>query len=141
MEKPICPTCGGIIAPEDINVEEDIAFCRACNRLHPFSQLARSVYVGDVDLEHSPRGTWFDLSGFDIVIGASHRSLRQAFGALFGMLFWNGILSVFVLLNLTATLRHMGVNVPSVSTTQPQFGSHGAGMTIFLWVFLTPFIL
>jgi hypothetical protein len=140
---PTCPQCKGVIPSEDINVASDIAFCRHCNLSHRLSDLTSGTTVDtDVDASRPPDGTWFQRDGRGTVIGASHRSLGQAFGLLLFTLFWNGIVSVFVLLALGSTLQHLGVSVPHWFPAPVMNGkSIPLGMTLFLWLFLTPFIL
>jgi hypothetical protein len=74
-----------------------------------------------------------------VVIGSTNRSIGTAVGALFFCLFWNGIVSVFVCFATVSTVRHLGVPLPSWFPAMK--GSvMPLGMTIFLWLFLTPFI-
>jgi hypothetical protein len=139
---PTCPGCKGVIPSDDVNVVKDIAYCRVCNLSHELSGLMAGVEIDtNLDVSRPPAGTWFRREGIVTVTGASHRSLGQALGLLFFCLFWNGIVSVFVLLAAASTLRHMGVVLPA---SFPAPTSKGAflpvGMTIFLWIFLTPFI-
>lgn len=55
-----CPNCQTLIPAEDINVQKDIALCRACNKVHSLSQdLAEPVSHSGPSLEH-------ELSNFDI---------------------------------------------------------------------------
>jgi hypothetical protein len=137
---PICPRCKGVIPSEDINVANDIAFCRNCDLSHSLSALTSGTIVDEnVDVSRPPAGTWFQRDGNGVVIGATHRSISQAFGLLFFSLFWNGIVSVFVLLALASTLHHFGVPLPRWLPLS-KGNSIPVGMTIFLWLFLTPFI-
>src|SRR5215204_386831 len=110
---PTCPRCKGVIPSEDVNVAKDIAFCRACNLSHELSALTAGVEINpQVDLSRPPQGAWFRREGIVTVTGATHRSLGQALGLLFFSLFWNGIVSVFVLFAIASTLRHIGVQLP-----------------------------
>jgi hypothetical protein len=139
---PTCPRCKQVIPSEDINVANDIAFCRSCNLSHSLAALASgSVVDENVDLSRPPAGTWFQREGDGMVVGATHRSFGQAFGLLFFALFWNGIVSVFVSLAIASTLQHLGVSLPG--WLPPHFlkpTNIPLGLTLFLWVFLTPFI-
>jgi hypothetical protein len=75
------------------------------------------------------------------VVGATHRSLLSAGGLLFFCLFWNGIVSVFVLIAIAGTLEQMGINQPSWFPAPKMDGNPmGLGMVLFLWIFLLPFI-
>jgi hypothetical protein len=114
----------------------------ACNVSHRLSALTSGTVIDeDVDLSRPPAGAWFRRDGLGSIIGSTHRSIGQAFGLLCFCLFWNGIVSVFVLLAIASTLQHLGVPVPHWFPSPTSHGKFMAlGMTIFLWLFLTPFI-
>jgi hypothetical protein len=150
-----CPACDQAIPPDDVNVATNVAYCRACASAHVLAALAgatsdpliaqlaqhaASIVPGDVDLAYPPRGCWYRDDGLEMRLGASCRSIAGAGGLLFFALFWNGIVSVFVMLALASTLRHAGVALPSWFPAPSNMDSMGLGMTLFLWVFLTPFI-
>jgi hypothetical protein len=139
---PVCPRCKTAIRSDDINVATDIALCRVCNIPHKFSALISNANLeASVDLQHPPHGTWYQSSHLQTVIGASHRSLGAALGLLAISLFWNGIVSVFVLLAISGTLANLGVHTPEwFPAPKMNGGPMSIGMTIFLWIFLTPFI-
>jgi hypothetical protein len=142
MSTPTCPKCGQSIPADDINVEKDIAFCRACNLMHKLSAL---VQVNDlqsgVDLNDPPPGAWRRQEGVETVVGATHRALGMALAALVFCLFWNGIVSLFVLHNAAATFRLLHIPAPAwFPAAKMNGGPMGVGMTIFLWIFLTPFM-
>ena len=80
-------------------------------------------------------------SGLGTVIGASHRSIGGAVGMLLIAAFWNGIVSIFVALALSSTLALMSIQTPAWFPGPVMNGrTMGAGVTVFLWVFLLPFI-
>jgi len=139
---PVCPSCGRGIPGQDINVASDIAFCRKCNLTHSLSALASGTVVDpEVDLSQPPAGSWFRRDGDGLVTGATHRSLGQALGLLFFSLFWNGIVSVFVMLAAASTLHRLGVSLPAgFPSTFARSNTLPLGMLVFLWLFLTPFI-
>jgi len=143
MIVPTCSRCGKEIPGEDINVANDVAYCRSCNLSHKLSALTEgSELDAAVDLNHPPAGAWYSNDGAGPVIGATHRSLGSALGALAISLFWNGIVSVFVLVALAGTLRNLGLQLPHWFPAPVMNGSPmGVGVTLFLWLFLTPFIL
>jgi hypothetical protein len=63
-------------------------------------------------------------------------------GTLAASLFWNGIVSVFVLLVTSSTLQHLGITAPHWFPVPEMDGENmGVGMTAFLWLFLSPFIV
>jgi hypothetical protein len=143
MRTPTCTKCGKVIPSEDINVANDVAYCRPCNITYKLSELSDDTVVpAEVDLSRPPNGAWHRRDGMGVVIGASQRSLGTAFGALLFALFWNGIVSVFVAIALGSTLHLMGFPVPKWFPPPMSKGIPiGLGMTIFLWLFLTPFIV
>src|SRR5690349_8668976 len=133
LAAPICGKCQQAIAPADINVGTDIAYCRNCNMAHRLSVLVRSLNLdGAFTPERPLAGTWYRSSPLGTVIGASHRSVGAAVGLLFISLFWNGILSVFVALALSATLTNLGLPVPAwFPGPKMNGGPMGWGITIF----------
>lgn len=132
-----------MISSEDVNVANDVAYCRACNLSHPLSALTHGTELdANIDLNNPPAGASYTSLGMGPVIGATHRSIGTAIGALAISLFWNGIVSVFVLIAIAGTLRNLGLPLPHWFPAPNMNGSPmSVGMTIFLWIFLTPFIL
>jgi len=144
---PTCTRCQRVIPAEDINVARDVAFCRLCNLSHSLAELvneraAEREERDETDLTRPPPGAWYRYDGLATVIGGTHRSSGQAAHLLFFATFWNGILSVFVLLNLASTIRLLGGKPPAWFPDPIMDGDLlGVGMTIFLWIFLLPFIV
>lgn len=143
MVTPTCPKCSRAIFGDDINVAADVAFCRSCNLAHTFSSLAQGSGISpDVDLSRPPEGAWHRPSPLGATIGASHRSMAGAVFMFAFAGFWNGVISIFVFLALAATLGHLGVEPPAFLPEPIMNGKPmGVSATLFLWVFLTPFIL
>lgn len=143
MVTPVCQKCRKTIPAEDVNVAQDVAFCRWCNVAYVLSELTHEAATAvEVDLSRPPSGVYVRNDGVWRVIRASHRSWTTAAGLLFFCLFWNGIVSVFVLLALASTLMHLGVNLPEwFPSIDMKKNAMPLGMTIFLWIFLTPFIV
>lgn len=139
----VCPRCKAEIPLADVNVATDVALCRACNQIYSLAALRDSATLdAGVDLATPPAGAWIRDDGVRTRIGASARSLAGALGLLAISLFWNGIVSVFVLVVLASTLTHMGVTLPHWFPAPKMNGSPmSIGMTIFMWIFLSPFIL
>jgi hypothetical protein len=139
---PTCNKCGQVIASEDVNPANDVAYCRRCNLAHSLAQLVRGSGIDPtVDTNNPPVGAWCRDDGIDRTIGATHRSAGGAIGALLIGLFWNGIVSIFVLIALASSLRHLDIPLPEWFPAPDMSGSPmSVGMTIFLWIFLTPFI-
>lgn len=142
MMAPTCPKCLTVLPADDINVAKDLAYCRACNLAHALSDLVDDeILANPPDLQHPPAGTWHEPGTVDTVIGASHRSWAAALGSLAVCLFWNGIVSVFVLVALSGTLYNLGVELPSwFPAPEMNDKTMGWGAVLFLWLFLTPFI-
>lgn len=138
---PTCPQCGELIADADVNVGEGVAYCRRCHLLHRLAELLQSPELTFApELDQPPPGTWLREDGFSTVVGATHRSLAQALGLLFVMCFWNGIVSLFVTVATLGTLQYFHVPPPSwIPHLKGNFPQ--GGMLVFLWLFLTPFIL
>ncbi|WCJ59415.1 hypothetical protein NXS98_17115 [Fontisphaera persica] len=143
MITPVCQKCRKTIPAEDVNVAQDVAFCRWCNVAYVLSELTHEAEASPaVDVSRPPEGASVRNDGVWRVIRATHRSWGSAAGLLFFCLFWNGIVSVFVLLALASTLMHLGVTLPEwFPAMDMKKNSMPLGMTIFLWIFLTPFIL
>ena len=143
MTVPFCPKCQGLLPAADINVAKDLAYCRACNLAHALSGLVaeQELVSAPCDLQRPPAGTWYDQGPVDTVIGASHRSWPAALGALAVCLFWNGIVSVFVLIALSDSLHKLGIEAPAWFPA-PKMNDRTMdwGAVVFLWLFLTPFI-
>ena len=131
-----------MIPTADVNVATDVAYCRACNLAHALSALAHGTTLDqNVDLGRPPAGAWYRSEGTRQVIGATNRSLGGAIGLLLVALFWNGIVSVFVLVTIAATMHNLGITPPFwFPAPKMNGGEMGVGMTLFLWIFLSPFI-
>ena len=144
MPTPTCSKCRRVIPSDDINVAQDVAYCRGCNLSYRLSELtAGQENFANLDLQRPPPGAWYSSGGGGTVVGATNRSLGVALGALFIAVFWNGIVSVFMAIAIAATLNNLHLPVPAWFPAPKMSGENGmmgAGMTLFLWLFLTPFI-
>ena len=154
MAAVICLECGDEIGPDDVNVGEGVAYCRGCGSLSRLSEILDQA-EGDredpfhpsaperqVDPDVPPRGCAIRDDGLQTTLRASARSAGGIAGGLFATLFWNGIVSIFVLVAIAGTLHHILGSVPSWFPA-PNFSSGGGmplGMVLFLWIFLLPFI-
>ncbi|NLB68716.1 MAG: hypothetical protein GX804_03385 [Lentisphaerae bacterium] len=140
---PKCPECGNAITGDDINVSNNIAYCRVCNVAHKFSTLLSIGNLTDnIDINSPPGGVRLETHGNNLNIDVSNRSIGTAIGMLFFALFWNGIVSIFVLLVTASTLQHLNVPIP-VWFPMPVTNEDlmDVRTTVFMWVFLTPFII
>jgi len=137
-----CPLCRNQIPGDDVNVATDVAFCRSCNQTYKLSKLQDAAALAAVNVDDPPAGCWVRDDGDGVRIGASTRSASSFFGLTFFAAFWNSIVGVFVAITLASTLSHLGVTLPAWVPSPNQGGAPlGTGMTAFMWLFLTPFIL
>jgi len=139
----VCPKCNGPIPPADVNVAEGVALCRACSTVSRLTDLINAPELAAVDPTGTPpAGCWFSSDGAQTVVGCSARSAAGAGAAIGIALFWNGIVSVFVLCAIGSTIQHIMGSIPAWFPAPPMNGQSGIplGVTIFLWFFLLPFI-
>ncbi len=143
----ICLNCGEAILETDVNVSADTAFCRACESLTRLSELlhesAGGTSLADVDTKMPPRRCFSRDDGLvQIVSAGGGAGCGTVAGVLFFCLFWNAITGIFVLIALVSTLQHMGVYLPAWFPAPDMDGDGmSLGETMFMWCFLTPFIL
>lgn len=148
MAMNVCPACGQPIATQDINVAQGVALCRSCGTLTRLSDLVDQSAAGPASLTAPPSGCFYeDQMGGGVIISASQRSIGTALGTLLFCLFWNGIVSIFVLLALAGIYRHLVGPVPAWFPIPHGKGAKGDlgpdmdwGTTLFLCIFLTPFV-
>lgn len=140
MLTPTCPKCHRVIPGDDINVANDTAYCRQCNLAYKLSALVHTESDLNLNLNEPPDGAWYLQEGTKTIAGATNRSWGMALGALAFGLFWNGIVSVFVLINIAGTLHNFHISLPAWFPAPSKVDNMTVGMTIFLWIFLTPFM-
>jgi hypothetical protein len=121
--EPTCPRCSEAIAPENVNVKADVAYCRACNETFPLSQMVDRASRAPERTERPPNASvvFASVRGEHLAASLPRGSSRAlGCGMLFFTLFWNAITWFFVL------------GPPS----------EGEGpMRYFLFLFMIPFIL
>lgn len=139
-----CPKCRAEISVADLNIQEGVGFCRVCQTLTRLRDLAEDPELAEVDTSKPPNGCFLRDLGGETVVTASTRSIGGAIVTFAIAAFWNGIVSVFVLLAIGATLHHIFGSVPAWFPA-PSSGHNDLGDSlgelIFLWLFLTPFIV
>lgn len=144
-----CPSCSAPIPLDDINVSEGVALCRPCGKLFKLSQLAEDPELAQAkeDLRSGqvpPGCTVVDRGMGEIVVRASARSFVAAGGLMFFALFWNSIVSVFLVVALaglyTSTIGPLPSWAPA-PTSSSGSGPMGVGMSIFMLLFMVPFVL
>ncbi|MBX3402104.1 MAG: hypothetical protein KF699_01700 [Phycisphaeraceae bacterium] len=148
-----CP-CGQDIPIADINVAEGVALCRGCGKLSRLMDLATPLEEAaaiEAANAEPPKGCRIDDLGGQVVLVASARSLTTAGPLLFFAAFWISIVSVFVLIAIAGLWTNFVGPIPSwFPAPAANNGSGGSnnsigsgmplGMTLFLCVFLIPFV-
>jgi hypothetical protein len=140
MSQNFCPVCDAVLEASAINIAEGVALCPACGKLSRLAEVAEHKRPLAETLVQTPRGCSIDNQGTEIVVRASLRSTSTFFGALAVCLFWNGIVSVFVLIALAGLYTNLvgplpvWFPAPDIKETMP------LGMTLFLCIFLIPFV-
>ena len=155
----ICP-CGAMIEIDDINIAEGVALCRRCGKVSRLSALADGEVAGGPGPRSSrdaaeerkaaalargepPAGCVMTDLGDRVVLRVSARSVSSAIGLLVFCVIWNGIVGVFVVALVASIMGHMGATPPGWFPL-PKLGSGGnlpLAMTIFMGLFLTPFVV
>jgi len=143
-----CPECDEPVESDAINIREGVAMCAKCGTLSRLSELMEGGRSRREIITRPPNGCAIDVSGHTVVVTASMRSVSGFVGAVAISLFWNGIVSVFVLLALGGLYANLigplpdWFPVPGTKDGIPQMndGPMGLGMTLFLCLFLTPFV-
>ncbi|MDB5357290.1 MAG: hypothetical protein JWN24_3743 [Phycisphaerales bacterium] len=143
-----CPACGQPIAANDINIHEGVGLCRSCGKLSRLADIADQPAVDVSALATPPVGCSCDEPfGGDLAVRASARSFGAALGALAICLFWNGIVSIFVVFLIGGLYTHFigplpkWFPVPSSNGKNDMSYNDPLGTWLFLCLFLTPFVL
>jgi len=135
-----CPDCGENLPVESINIKEGVALCPACGQLSPLSEVVSHTRPVKEILERPPRGCSVAEWGRDVVIYASCRSIGGFLEALAISLFWNGIVSVFVLVAIAGLYSNLVGPLPNWFPAPQMKPPMNLGMAIFLCIFLIPFV-
>ena len=139
---PRCPSCDHLISTEQINIEEGFAVCSYCHKLYRLNDLNFSNVSSKEALEDPPSGCCYERQGQSVMLKASTRSLTGFFGMLAISLFWNGIVSIFVLFAISGLYHNLIGPVPEwFPAPEMNDDEMGLGSTLFLCAFLTPFVL
>jgi len=143
MPTPTCTKCRLTITSDDINVAQDVAYCRICNASYRLSDLTFDNTATDVDLNQPPKGAWCVTDGAGTVIGASNQNLVNAVGFTFFAIFWNSGVSMFVFFDIVGALHHFKVPLPTwITIPKMEDGGEMSGsMIMFTGLFIIPFVL
>lgn len=144
-----CPNCDATIGVEAMNIQEGVALCSGCGELSRLSQLNWNRRSMAETLAKPPKGCRLVEDGQRVVVTVSMRSWQGLFVAAGISLFWNGILSIFVLIAIGGLYSNWvgplpdWYPVPGLKEGKPEM--NGApmdlGTTYFLCIFLIPFLL
>jgi hypothetical protein len=121
-----CPKCDQRIGSDDVNVANDIAFCRSCNEAFSLSDAMGAAEFDDVDFANPPRGVSISDAGNRLVLTATTRSPSGWFFLFFSG-FWNTIVSIFLVTAIAGAIKG-----------EDSFDGPFPG---FIFVFLIPFVL
>jgi len=143
-----CPDCDEPIGSEAVNIKEGMALCPGCGKLSRLSELNHSGRSRSEILAKPPSGCSILSDGHSVTLTASLRSLPTfVFTAAFA-LFWNGITSVFVFVAMAGLYTNLigplpnWFPAPAMNDGRPEMNGEpmGLGATLFLCVFLIPFV-
>lgn len=140
MFENLCPRCDAPLPTESINIQEGVALCPSCGALSRLKEIAEQTRPSGEVLSRPPSGCTIEEGNQEIFVEASLRSATGFLGALFFCLFWNGIVSVFVLIALSGLYHHLIGPIPAWFPAPKMNGGMPLGMTLFLCVFLIPFV-
>ena len=136
-----CPSCETLLPSESINITEGVALCPSCGKLARLSDVIDYERPSKEIVNNPPPGCTLTNDIHSTLIRISLRSFGGFLGALFVCLFWNGITSIFVLIALAGLYTNLVGPLPA-SFPAPQMDDNmELGMTLFLCLFLTPFVL
>lgn len=145
-----CPDCDFSIPSDAINIAEGFALCPSCGKLSRLSELRLSKKSLEETLVLPPAGCSLESDPFRTYAKASMRSVGGFLGLLGVSLFWNGIVSVFVSIALAGLYSNLigplpkwfpAPTVEGGGQVEMNDGPMGLGMTLFMCLFLVPFVV
>jgi hypothetical protein len=137
----LCPLCGEELPIESINISEGVALCPSCGKLSRLADVAERRRPMAELIAQPPKGCSIRDWGQNVIIRVNQRSVSAFAFLLFFSLFWNGITSVFVLLAVAGLYVNLIGPVPNWFPAPPNNPGMGLGESLFLTVFITPFVL
>tara|TARA_Y100000589_G_C27175009_1_gene638332 strand:- start:15 stop:740 length:726 start_codon:yes stop_codon:yes gene_type:complete len=142
MHQYKCPSCRAVLPKEQINVSKAVAHCLGCGKLSSLGDVMDFQEVQE-QVQDTPSGCFVWEEGSRIRVQATLRSISGAIGALFISLFWNGIVSVFVVIAIAGLWSNLVGPLPEWFPAPDMEDGKGLplGMALFLCLFLTPFVL
>ncbi|MFK7789395.1 MAG: hypothetical protein AB8C95_07910 [Phycisphaeraceae bacterium] len=142
MSENYCPSCDAVLPSIAINIEEGVALCPICRTLSRLSDVVEYERPTEEVVNDPPPGCTLTNEIDATVIRISLRSFSGFIAMLFFSLFWNGITGVFVLTAIAGLYSNLVGQVPAWFPAPPMNGNSamGLGMTLFLCIFLIPFV-
>lgn len=143
-----CPECDEPIDSDAINIQEGVALCPMCGTLSRLSALSESDRSVQEILSQPPAGCSVQDLGHVVIATASLRSIARASACAAMALFWNGIISVFVLTAIAGLYANLvgplpvWFPAPELNQGKPEMNGEPMGLatTLFLCAFLIPFV-
>lgn len=143
-----CPECDESIDSDVINIREGVALCPKCGTLSRLSELSESDRSVQEILNQPPSGCSIEAFGNVVIATASLRSIAGFLAPAAFALFWNSIVSVFVLIAIAGLYTNLAGPLPAwfpapgLNQGKPEMNGEpmGLGMTLFLCIFLIPFV-
>lgn len=136
-----------------MNLKEGVVLCPSCGTLTRLSQLLRPVGDEAVAVDWSstandiwrqpPSGCSVRGSRDNIIIKATTRSLGTAAGLAFFAVFWNAIVSVFLVIAISGVYGYLIGKLPGwfPAPSGNKKSPIPFGISLFMLLFLTPFVL
>jgi hypothetical protein len=143
-----CPDCDEVITSGAINIKEGVALCPQCGKLARLSELNTSARSVAEILAQPPTGCSIASEDQRVIARVSMRSITGFLFPAGFALFWNSITSVFVLIAIAGLYSNLigplpnWFPAPGLKDGKPEMngGPMDLGMTLFLCVFLIPFV-
>jgi hypothetical protein len=144
-----CPNCDTPLESTAINIQEGVALCPTCGQLTRLSLLNLSARAEPEILSQMPSGCRVESTAQSLTIWVSNRSVSDFLGHCVFAIFWNSILTIFLLQALAGLYFNMIGPLPDwFPTLGAENGiplvndkAMGVGMTVFFCLFLTPFVI
>ena len=141
MAEYYCPSCDALLTSTDINIAEGVALCPGCGALSRLSEVVEYERPSDEVVNDPPPGCTLRNDIDSTVVRVSLRSFSGFIGSLFFCVFWNGITGIFVLIAAAGLYTNLVGPLPNWFPAPEMEDGMGRGMTLFLCLFLTPFVL
>lgn len=136
-----CPTCAGSLSTSDLNISQGVALCRNCGSLSRLAELIHNDLPSEEILDHPPSGCSQHRGTEGVQLRVSHRSMLNAGGLLFFCVFWNSMVSMFLVMVLGSLYIHVFGPLPSWIPAPNQGSPLPLSGALIMGAFLTPFVL